>query len=138
MSEQDENKITATFLSEKENKIKWHHSRWFWGVVVGLFLAWGLFFYFFDLYSPNRTEYWMFIDISIAFGAIPVIFLAPDFLNFTNSKFITIISLVVYYVLMITLLYNTFNKNGVRLLFPVIFISIFLFGTLSAFSLSGF
>ena len=138
MSKQDENKITATFLSEKENKIKWHHSRWFWGIVVGTLLIWSLFFYFFDLYSPNRTGYWMFIDISITLGAMPIIFLVPDFSNFTNSKFITIIFLVVYYVLMSALLYNTFNKNRVRLLFPLIFISIFLLGTLSAFSLSGF
>ena len=80
----------------------------------------------------------MFVDISIALGATPVIFLAPDFLNFTDSKFITIIFLVVYYILMTTLLYNTFNKNQVRLLFPLIFVSIFFLGTLTAFSLSGF
>jgi len=55
MSEQDENKITAIFLSEKENKIKWHHSRWFWGIVVGTLLIWGIIF--FDmLYSSSLSR----------------------------------------------------------------------------------
>ena len=134
MSEQNENKITAIFLSEKENKIKWHHSRWFWGIVVGTLLIWSLFFYFFTL-NIRGDIYWKFVDISYAFGATPFLLYGDRLLD----KLGVVMFGLIYYFIFFLLLYKIFYKPRVKIIYPSIFVSLFILGTIvSIFILSGF
>ena len=134
MLRQDENKITATTLSEKENKIKWHHSRWFWGIVVGALLIWGLFFYFFTL-NIRGDIYWKFVEISYAFGGTPFLLYGDRLMDKSGA----VIFGLIYYLVSFLLLYKTFYKPRVKIIYPGIFVSLFILGIIaSIFILSGF
>jgi len=125
MSEQNENKITATFLSEKENKIKWHHSRWFWGIVVGTLLIWGIIF--FDmLYSSSLSRLDVLKNLSFTFGAAPFMIYGQKWIG----TFGQISFSIIFYLLLFVLLYKTFYKKYVCILFPIIFSILFLIGSL--------
>ena len=126
MSEQNENKITAIFLSEKENKIKWHHSRWFWGIVVGTLLIWSLFFYFFTLNIRGDN------------------FLISPLLNklmntfFKNSDTTNIITILLYSIIALLLLYFSFKQPKIKILYIIIFITnLVLSNILAVYILSG-
>ena len=135
MSEQDENKITATFLSEKENKIKWHHSRWFWGIVVGVSIFASVFI-FLPVYTSQTTFLGTIKVLSLNSGSFSVAVLMNTF--FKNSNTTNIITILLYSIVTLLLLYFSFKQPKIKILYIIIFITnLILSNILAVYVLSG-
>ena len=135
MSEQDENKITAKFLSEKENKIKWHHSRWFWGIVVGVSIFASVFI-FLPIYASQTTFLGTIKVLSLNSGSFLVAVLMNTF--FKNSDTTNIITILLYSIIALLLLYFSFKQPKIKILYIIIFITnLVLSNILAVYILSG-
>ena len=135
MSEQNENKITATFLSEKENKIKWHHSRWFWGIVVGVSIFASVFI-FLSIYASQTTFLGTIKVLSLNSGSFSVAVLMNTF--FKNSDTTNIITILLYSIIALLLLYFSFKQPKIKILYIIIFITnLVLSNILAVYILSG-
>ena len=135
MSEQNENKITAIFLSEKENKIKWHHSRWFWGIVVGVSIFASVFI-FLPIYASQTTFLGTIKVLSLNSGSFLVAVLMNAF--FKNSNTTNIITILLYSIVTLLLLYFSFKQPKIKILYIIIFITnLVLSNILAVYILSG-
>ena len=135
MLRQDENKITATTLSEKENKIKWHHSRWFWGIVVSLSIFTSVFI-FLPVYASQTTFFGTIKVLSLNSGSFSVAVLMNTFFN--NSNTTDIITILLYSMVALLLLYFSFKQPKIKILYIIIFITnLVLSNILAVYVLSG-
>ncbi|HEX9608657.1 MAG TPA: hypothetical protein VGA06_00390 [Candidatus Paceibacterota bacterium] len=102
--------------------IPWYRTRLFWGVVIGALIAWGIGFYMLGILQTGDSFSVMARDLSIILGVLPLFtFLGKSFHNATPLY-------LIYYLVMISLLYFTFHKKRVEILFPLVFLIIFLSG----------
>jgi len=101
--------------------LPWYRTRWFWGVVMGVLIVWALGYYIFVPYHSNLSTYDAFVGLSLSLGALPIGILLLKIFG-------EILSILVYYLIMISLLFMTLRKERVDIMYPIIFIFIFLFG----------
>jgi len=105
----------------------WYRTRWFWGVVFGLCLAWGLFFYFTTFPSAeNFTE--LYKGILGAFGS--TLFALIGFSIFGEVG--ETVFVILYGLLVLFLVYKTFSRKIVNIVYPIILLALFIFGTFNA------
>ena len=101
--------------------IPWYKTRKFWGVVIGGMILFSIIFYSIGIYSPLRTSYWFFFDISFAFGGA-----LPLFLGW--SKISSIFIATTYHLSTIYLGYYTLHKKRVSLIPALALLLMYLIG----------
>ena len=100
-----------------QSPIPWYRTRWFWGIIIGVLIAWGLFFYFFELRHLGGSLGLIFREISASLGASFFMWIGALILEGSGRMG----SILVYYIFAFIFLYKTFYKIRVKILYPLIF-----------------
>jgi hypothetical protein len=105
--------------------IPWYRTRLFWGVTIAILILMVSGYYSFFLHNPSASFYNSFVNLSIALGmfavSVPLIFLE---LSIHGTA-----QVLLYYLIMLSLLYMTFRKTRVAILYPTIFVVLFVLGS---------
>lgn len=105
----------------KDPSIPWYRTRLFWGGVIGVLLAWGIVIYILFIYHPGDSLSRNFTYLSFSLGVFPIGLLLSKVLG-------EIVSIYIYYFIMSSLLFMTFRKKKVVIVWPILFTIIFLLG----------
>lgn len=103
------------------NTLPWYHTRKFWGVVFSALVAWGIGYYLLEVYRLEFSSFRTFTGLSISLGALSV----GTFLFKLVGE---IVSVIIFYIIMTSLSYMTFHKKRVVVIWPILFVIIFLVG----------
>lgn len=107
-----------------EAPIPWYRTRWFWGIIIGLAILWGLYSFFILLPAARNLTEWLF-HFSYAFGAGPFGLLG---FKLGGSQTSDVFSFL-YFLVMLFLVYKTFMLSRVNIIYPILFILLFVFGS---------
>jgi hypothetical protein len=113
--------------------IPWYRTRKFWAVVYSLMLTWSVFFYFWVFFESSHVLGRVLLDISFSVGSTFLFLLGNKLLGSTGGY----IGVFLYIFIFGFLLKKTFNREDVRILFPVLFISNYLLGIVLTFLFLG-
>ena len=123
--------------------VRWHHSRWFWGVVLGVVFVL-VYNYYFNLMSltgainksptsiSDISEEFIFSLLIIPSGIVSLLLIPMGasgrvLYNEIPSSSIFIYSFVmIYYLIILFLLYKTFMHKKVKIKYPIILIAILI------------
>ena len=111
--------------STKMDLIPWYRTRWFWGIVIGTLIAWGLFLYFSAFHRSENTIDRILVDLSFSMGGTFFTLVGSNF-----GKLGQLLGALTYFVIIGLLLYKTFDARRIGLLYPIIFVIVFLLGSL--------
>jgi len=128
---EDKKKLSKQKKSSPTENVRWHHSRWFWGVIILAMIAITIFSY----YNASQNNFRSIVDLMVGiFWSAPlgiaVITLALTGVAPSSWPIILFIFRILFLLLSVFLLYKTFSKSKVKIAYPVLLIAIFIISTL--------
>lgn len=120
-------------IFSKDPSIPWYHTRLFWGLVIGVLLAWGAFAYIASFYGTEELSFRTFTYFSFSFGGALFYLLGSSLFG----KAGTVLATLFYFSLTSFLLYKTFYEERVPVCYPITFLVIFIIGMLTAYSFAS-